>query len=197
MADVILNLIDPLEARFSWRDKTPQQIDAAKRDMVEAFRGHAIEDLKAALVQIVLNRKFSTMPTVGDINDVVSRVVAARKAEETKPKAKSHFLPAGEAMEALVREKEAAQDWARDWLRKSPLGQEALRDGWCRPLHNLIWQIKYNRTRQGRECGFTDIKLDDIATQSMHGAVLIENLRRYQGLSPKLERAIVLKEQRT
>ena len=97
-------------------------------------------------------------------------------------------------MEALLKEKEDAQEWAREWLRKAPLGQESLREGWCRPLHNLIWQIKYNRTREGKACGFDDIKLDDITTQSAYGATLIEGLRTYRGLSPRLERAIILKE---
>ena len=75
------------------------------------------------------------------------------------------------------------------------MGQESLREGWGRDLHNLIWQIRRNRVRAGRPCEFQDIKLDDIATQSMYGEKLIEHFRAScRALNVELERKLVLKE---
>jgi hypothetical protein len=194
MADVVLNLIDPLEARYRW-DKTPEQIAIAKRDMVEAFRNHAIEDLKAALIRIVTHRKFSTMPTVGDITDVVNRVVAERKLAENKPKATGVPASTDEFLERLHLENDDAKAWARDWLQWSPLGRESLRDGWCRELHNMVWQIRRNRLRAGKACEFEDIKLDDIATQTTRGKDLIDYMRAHnRALNPEFERKVVLRE---
>lgn len=195
MADVFLNLIDPLEARYRW-DKTPEQIAIAKRDMADAFKQHAIEDLKAALTYIVVHRKFSTMPTVGDITDVIGRIISERKEAEIKPKARAGVATSVEAfLEGLALERESAKAWARDWLRKSPLGQESIRDGWCRALHEMIWQIRLSRQRANKPCEFDDIKIDDIATQTVRGYNLIDYFRHHnRALDPKLEAAVVLKE---
>lgn len=193
MADVVLNLIEPLEQRFRWGDKSDEQIALQKRDMVDAFKGHDIEVLKAAMLRIVMHRKFSTMPTVGDVNEVVARVIAERKEAESKPSARRGVPPPRDVfLEGLKHEQEDAKAWAREWLQKTPLGQESLRDGWCRDLHNLIWQIRRNRMRANKPCEFDDIKLDDIATQSMHGFELIERLRANRAPNVELERKLVL-----
>lgn len=196
MADVFLNLIDPLEERYNWKDKSAREIEVARADMVEAFKHHEIDDLKAAQRYIVLHRKFSTMPTVGDINDVIQRMLAERKTAESKPRGRVGVPSSADAfLEGLENEREAAKAWARDWLRKSPLGQESLRDGWCRQLFNIVWQIRFNRVRANRPCEFDSIKLDDIATQTKYGHELIDEWRARPASDPKLEAAIVLKEE--
>src|SRR3990167_6623865 len=107
MADVFLNLIDPLEERYNWKDKSEHEIAIARRDMVDAFKHHDIEDLKAALRYIVVHRKFSTMPTVGDITDVLERMVSERKASEVRATAKvgQTFSTAEAFLENLARER--------------------------------------------------------------------------------------------
>jgi hypothetical protein len=199
MADVFLNLIDPLEERFNHKDKSDRDIEVARRDMVEAFKHHPVELLQAVVRWIVLHRKFSTMPTVGDIHDVFERIIAERKAAEAKPRTKLTPGTLEAFQEGLRIEKEAAQAWAREWLKRSPLGQESLRDGWCRPLFHMAWQIKLGRTRSGKPCD--DLMLDDFVTADPsnrrgRGLDLIEGFRRNSGsgLGPKFERAIVLQE---
>jgi hypothetical protein len=197
MADVFLNLIDPLEERYVWKDKSEREIEVARRDMVEAFKHHTVEDLKAAQRYIVLHRKFSTMPNVADVADVISRMMAERTVAENKSK-RGAGVPVGHDafMEGLAHEKESAKAWARDWLRWSPLGQESLRDGWCRDLFNLVWQIRLNRLRANKRCEFEDVKLNDIATQSKYGNDLIKDFQAFgRNRNADLERRIVLKEE--
>lgn len=196
MADVFLNLIDPLEKRYVWKDKDEQEIEIARRDMVDAFNGHSVDELQAAQRYIILHRKFSTMPNVADIGDVLERLRSERREAETKAK-KSAGVPTttDEFLERLRREDEDAKAWARDWLRATPLGQESLRDGWCRELHNLVWQIRRNRLHAGRNCEFDDIKLNDIATQTMRGTELIEYFQsKCRACDAEFERKVVLRE---
>ena len=197
MADVTLNLIDPLEARYSWGDKPDEWVERAKRDMVDAFKHHSVEELTATMRWIILHRRYSTMPTVGDVKSVIDSIVAERKAAERQS---AHAQPgvvrsADEFMERLKREKDDAQAWARDWLRQTPLGREALADGWARALYNIVWQIKLAWTRDGKACDFGDIKLDDLATDSLRGDDLIKYFRRHcQASNVDLERKLVLRE---
>lgn len=198
MADVFLNLIDPLEERFNWKDKDDRAIELARRDMADAFKQHPVELLQAALRYIVLHRKFSTMPTVGDVNDVIQRIIAERKAAEAKPNRRALAGTLEAFKERMAAEKEDARAWARGWLQRSPLGQESLRDGWCRELFNMAWQIRLNSVRAGHPC--EDIQLDDFATADStnpkgFGLKLIEGFRRQRGnVCPKFERAVVLQE---
>jgi hypothetical protein len=196
MADVFLNLIDPLELRFSWKDKSQREIEIARRDMVEAFRHHEVTDLKGATMRIIMGRKFSTMPTVAEINETIIRVMTERKAEEAKAKVKPLSPSLGSPLAAMSNEKEDAKARARDWLRNSPLGQQSLSEGWCQQLHNIIWQIYYRRSRMGRPIQHWDeIKLDDVATETKSGEELIKTFKGEACIiGPALMRAIVLKE---
>jgi hypothetical protein len=192
MADVVMNLIDPLEARYRW-DKTDDQIALAKRDMAEMFRAHPVDLLQATVRSIVLHRKFSTMPTVGDINDVLQRIVAERRAAEAKkPTHNASGYSTAEAFaEGLRRDREAAKEWARDWLRQDTIGRQSLAEGWCRALHNLIWQVRM----QLPNCNFEDIRAESLATQSAKGEALIAHMRNHtRAPNPKFEAALVLKE---
>lgn len=195
MADVILNLVEPLEDRYRWKDKTENQISLAKKDMVEAFRHHKIEDLKAAVMYITLHRKFATMPNVADIADVLSRIVAERKLAEQKPEKNIDVSRDSDVfMDGSRQEREAAQAWAREWLLKTPMGKESLAEGWCRSLHGIVWQLKLSRTKAGRDLKFEDIELDDLATQTMRGEKLIAYFRACcRALNPAFERELVLK----
>lgn len=197
MADVFLNLIDPLEERYSWKDKSEREIEVARRDMVEAFKSYDIELIQATRRMIVLTRKFSTMPTVGDINDVLQRIIAERKAAEVKVERKAAAGTLEAFKQTMALEKEAAQAWAREWLRKSPLGQESLREGWCRPLFHMAWQLRLSSARAGHPC--EDLKLSDFATADKSndrgkGEKLIEGFRRSRAQNPALEARLVLQE---
>ena len=201
MADVMVRLIDPLEKRYAWRDSAgefePEKIERLKRDMVESFKGYSVDELEATVRHIVIHRRFSTMPSIGDITQTIDSIVAERKAAERQS---AHAQPgvvrsADEFMERLKREKDDAQAWARDWLRQTPLGREALADGWARALYNIVWQIKLAWTRDGKACDFHDIKLDDLATDSLRGEKLIAYFRRYcRAPDVEFERKLVLRE---
>jgi hypothetical protein len=197
MADVFLNLVDPLEERFNWKDKGEREIEVARRDMLEAFKHHDVELLQAAKRYIVLHRKFSTMPTLGDINDVFERIIAERKQAEAKPTRKEATSTLEAFRESMAIEKDAAQAWAREWLRRSSLGQESLRDGWCRPLFHMAWQLRLNSVRAGKPC--EDLSIRDFATADGgndrgFGEKLIDGFRRAKSDNPKFEKAIVLQD---
>jgi len=195
MADVFLNLIDPLEERYVWKDKSEREIEIARRDMVEAFQHHSVDELKGAQRYVVLHRKFSTMPNVADIGDVLARIIAERKTAETRTKQASGVPTSTDTfLEGLQREREDAKAWAREWLQRAPLGQESLRDGWCRDLHNIVWQLRLSRAKAGRPCEFHEIGERDIATHTMRGKELLDSFRaKGRVLSAELERSIVLK----
>jgi hypothetical protein len=197
MADVFMNLIDPLEERYSWKDKTERDIEVARRDMVDAFKDRTVDELQATRRMIVLTRKFSTMPTVGDINDVLQRIISERKAAETKPDRKAVAGTLEAFKQGMALEKEAAQAWARQWMRKSPLGQESLRDGWCRPLFHMVWQIRLHSARAGKPC--EDLSISDFATADTsnangRGEKLIDSFRRAKSPTPEFDRKIVMQE---
>jgi hypothetical protein len=196
MADVVMNLIDPLEARYRW-DKTPEQIEFAKRDMVDGFRHHEVDLLQAACRMIILTRRFSTMPTVGDINDVIQRIIAERKAATAKPDRKAAAGTFEAYKQAMALEKEDAQAWARQWMRRSLLGQQALRDGWCRPLFHMAWQLRLSSTRAGKPCEdltVNDFKTADTTNPNGFGEKLIEGWRKSASPTPKLDAAIIMQE---
>ena len=81
MSDVFANLIEPLEERFAWKGMTNEQEMAAKADMIRSFKHYSDDVLRRAAQWIRENRKFSSMPTVGDIRDVIERIVAERRRE--------------------------------------------------------------------------------------------------------------------
>jgi hypothetical protein len=196
MADVVMNLIDPLEARYRW-DKTPEQIDIAKRDMVESFKHHAVDMLQAVCRNIILTRRFSTMPTVGDINDVFNRIIAERKAAESKPDRKAMAGTLDAFKQSMALEKDAAQAWARQWMRRSALGQESLRDGWCKPLFHMAWQIRLHSQRAGKPCEdltLNDFRTADTTNPNGFGEKLIEGWRRAKSPTPTLDAKIVMQE---
>lgn len=196
MADVMLNLIDPLEARYSWGDATQEAIVLRKRDMVEAFRNHTIDDLKEAVRQVVNTRRYSTMPSVADVK-INLDAIAAKRMDDAAPKKsiQGYFATYDDWKKQNDFERTAAQDWARKWLQQTYLGREALDEGWARPLYGLIWQIKLNRSRNGKACDYDDILLDDIATQTEYGEKLIKYLKaNCRAYDLELERKLVLKE---
>lgn len=78
MSDVLASLVNPLEERFAWKGLTDEQEMAAKADMIRSFENFSDEVLKRAAQWIREHRKFSSMPTVGDIRDVIDRIAAER-----------------------------------------------------------------------------------------------------------------------
>ena len=73
MSDVFANLIEPLEERFAWKGMTNEQEMAAKADMIRSFKHYSDDVLRRAAQWIRENRKFSSMPTVGDIREEIGR----------------------------------------------------------------------------------------------------------------------------
>jgi hypothetical protein len=196
MADVMLNLIDPLEARYNWGDTPQESIIMRKRDMVDAFKVHTIEDLKEATLQVIHTRRYTTMPSVADVKVILDSIVEKRKAAEAPRRAGHGFFGTFDEWKAHgEREALSAQKWAREWLQKSYLGREALDEGWAKPLYGIIWQIKLSRDRAGRACGYEDINLDDIATETARGEVLIKHLKvNCRSADPAFERKLLLQE---
>lgn len=78
MSDVLASLINPLEERFAWKGLTDEQEMAAKADMIRSFENFSDEVLSRAAKWIREHRKFSSMPTVGDIRDVIDRIASER-----------------------------------------------------------------------------------------------------------------------
>src|SRR5690606_12272240 len=69
---------NPLEERFAWKGLTDDQEMAAKADMIRSFENYSDDVLRRAAQWIREHRKFSSMPTVGDVRDVVERIAAER-----------------------------------------------------------------------------------------------------------------------
>lgn len=171
---VFNNLIWPLEKRFVWK-MAEDQANAAKDDMVAAFASYSAEELQSAAAYIRQHRKFSTMPTVGDIHAVLAEI-----REAQKPKAAT-ASPGGaltleQFKQRMADETKAAKDWARDWLRRSDLGRESIRDGWCRDLYSLAWQVRLGRIR--RNDLRDDLTVDDLATKDTEGQRVLEAFRQ-------------------
>lgn len=78
MSDVLASLIIPLEERFAWKGLTDEQERAAKADMIRSFQNFSDEVLGRAAQWIREHRKFSSMPTVGDVRDVIDRIASER-----------------------------------------------------------------------------------------------------------------------
>lgn len=192
-ARVFANLVWPLEKRFSWK-VSDDQADETKLDMVAAFADATPEELQAMASTIRLTRKFTTMPTVGDMRAVLDGIREARVASERKTKAAASALPATHETFASKRAADLAdaRDWARDWLRRSEMGQRALAEGWARGLYGLVWQIRSNRARRGDWS--EDIAIDDLATQETTGVDVLRDISSRRARNVALERALILKE---
>lgn len=76
MGDVLKNLIEPLEIRFSWKNISDEQMLAAKEDMLSSFEDYSDEVLARTAQRIRETRKYTNMPTVGDIKAVLEKVAA-------------------------------------------------------------------------------------------------------------------------
>lgn len=144
---VFQNLIWPLEKRFTWKC-SQDQADEAMADMVDAFASYSAEELASAAAYIRQHRKFTTMPTVGDIHAVLDEIREAQKPKAAKAGSTGVALTLDEFKHRMVQETIDAKEWAKDWLVRSDLGRESIRSGWCRDLFNLVWQIRRARVRK-------------------------------------------------
>lgn len=192
-ARVFANLVWPLEKRFTWK-VSDDQADETKLDMVAAFADATPEELQAMASAIRLTRRFTTMPTVGDMRAVLDDIRASRVANERKTAAAASALPATHETFAAKRAADIAdaRDWARDWLRRSEMGRLALAEGWARGLYGLVWQIRNNRARRGD--WNEEITVDDLATPDTMGADVMRDLSSRRARNVALERALILKE---
>lgn len=160
--DVLEALIAPIERRFEWKGSDEARV-TWQQDCVKHFTKTDAGLIGKAVNHIVLNRKYRTYPTVGDINDVITKLAPAAKPHE---EGRSDFK------KLLDRRSREARSFADDFVTRTGTGQIARHEGWDRSLHDYVKSFALRRLNADMDFpDFDDVTISRERHQyySLHG----------------------------
>lgn len=153
--------------------------EALLAEYVAALKGFSAQVLSEAAGEVIRTRKYKSWPTIGEC------VAAAEKVNApTGQPVEQH----DETVRRIVEAKDRSRAWARDWLKGTVTGRQSADEGWCRALHNVVWQLHHATVKRGESPSFEDVE------RRLSSETLAYYRKHSRARNVALERAIVLHE---